>query len=195
MVFLLLRASGGRQVRGNRWLVRKRELVIDPGLEKPLLKLHRATDVKTFWKAVHRLLSASIANHSVGLSLQQNPNVSVIAKWTRSIPDDFFSTKALNRCATQSPRKKLVRLDDLFRNRSSFVRSGFYRRFMAPHKCVQGVTLFFWKRQRLICVIAILRNAKQGDFSQAEMKLLRQLYPQFLAALRRIESLDRERSV
>ncbi len=38
-------------------------------------------------------------------------------------------------------------------------------------------------------------TAKQGDFSPAEMKLLRQLYPQFLAALRRIESLERERSV
>src|SRR5215470_11397270 len=112
MVFLLLRASGGRQVRGNRWLVRKRELVIDPGLEKPLLKLHRAMDVKTFWKAVHRLLSASIVNHSVGLLLQQNPTVPVIAKWTRSMPDDFFAAKALKRCATQLPRKKVVRLND-----------------------------------------------------------------------------------
>ena len=47
----------------------------------------------------------------------------------------------------------------------------------------------------LICSIAILRAAKQGDFSPGELKLLRQLYAQFLAALRRIESLERERSV
>jgi DNA-binding CsgD family transcriptional regulator len=44
-------------------------------------------------------------------------------------------------------------------------------------------------------VIAILRTAKQGDFSPAEMKLLLQLYPQFLAALRRLGSLEREHLV
>src|SRR5882762_8434422 len=182
-------------MRGNSWLGSQREPVISPALEKPLLKLHRATDVKSFWKAVHRLLSASIEYHSVGLLLQQNPSAPVIAKWTRFMPDDFFAAKTLKRCAVQLPRKRLVRLNDLFRTRSSFVRSGFYRRYMAPQKCAHGIALFFWKRQRLICAIAILRAAKQGDFSTAEMKLIRQLYPQFLAALRGIESLERERCV
>jgi DNA-binding CsgD family transcriptional regulator len=182
-------------VTGDTWLGSKRESMIHSALEKPLLKLHRATDVKAFWKAVHRLLSASMANHCVGLLLQQNPSAPGIAKWTRSMPDDFFAAKALKRCATQPRRKKVVRLDDLFRSRSGFVRSGFHRRYMAPQKCAHGVTLFFWKRHRLICAIAILRTAKQGDFSTVEMKLLRQLYPQFLAALRGIESLERERCV
>lgn len=111
------------------------------------------------------------------------------------MPDDFFGAEALKRCAVQRPRKKIVRLTDLFRTRSSFVRSGFYRRYMAPQECAHGVALFFWKRQRLICAIAVLRTAKQGDFSTQEMKLLRQLYPQFLAALRALESLERERCV
>ncbi len=197
-------------MRADNWLGSKREPVISPALEKPLLKLHRAMDVKSFWKSVHRLLSASIAYHSVGLLLQQNRSAPVIAKWTRFIPDDFFAAKALKRCAVQRPRKRLVRLNDLFRNRSSFVRSGFYRRYMAPQKCAHGIALLFWKRQRLICSIAILRGAnqgdfstaetilrttKQGDFSTTEMKLLRQLYPQFLAALRGLESLERERCV
>ena len=182
-------------MRGNSWLIRKRELVIGPGLERPLLKLHRTTDVKSFWKAVHRLLSASVANHSVGLLLQQNPVVPAIAKWTRSMPEDFFTAEAFRRCVTQPRRKKLLRLNDLFRNHSSFVRSGFYRRCMAPQKCAYGVTLLFWKQERLVCAIAILRTPKQGDFSAAEIALLRQLYPQFLAAVRRIESLERERSI
>ncbi len=182
-------------MRGDSWLDSKREPVIDPALEKPLLKLHRAMDVKSFWKAVHRLLSASIAYHSVGLLLQQNPSAPVIARWTRFMPDGFFAAEPLKRRANQSPRKKLVRLNDLFRTRSSFVRSAFYRRYMAPQKCAHGIALFFWKRQRFICAIAILRGAMQGDFSTAETKLLRQLYPQFLAALRGIESLERERCV
>ncbi len=193
-VVFIMRARGGRYVRGGTWLVSNREPVIDPALEKPLLKLHRAVDVRSFWKGVHRLLSASIANHSIGLLLQQNTNMPVIAKWTRSSSNDF-AAEALKRCATQRRRKKVARLSDLFRNRSSFTRSGFYRRCMVPQKCAYGVTLFFRRRQRPVCVVAILRTMKQGDFSPAEVKLLRQLHPQFLAALRRIESLERERSV
>lgn len=190
-----MNAQGGRHVRGNTWLFGKHEAVIDPGLQRPLLKLHRAVDIKSFWRAVQRLVSASVANHSVGLLVQQNPNVPVIAKWARFMPEDFFAAEPLKRCAMQPRRKKLVRLNNLFRNRSSFLRSSLYRRYLAPQKCAHGVTLFFWKQQRLICMIGILRTPKQGDFSPAEITLLRQLYPQFLAALRRIESLDRERSV
>jgi DNA-binding CsgD family transcriptional regulator len=182
-------------MRGNTLLITKREPVIDPALQKPLLKLHRAVDVKSFWKSVQRLLSASVVNHSVGLLLQQDTSVPIIAKWTRSMPEDFFAAKPLDRCVTQSRRRKLLRLNSLFRSRSSFLRSSFYRRYMAPHKCAYGVTLFFRKQQKVVCVIAILRTAKQGDFSKPEMKLLRQLYAQILAALRRIECLERERSV
>src|SRR5439155_5151201 len=70
-----------------------------------------------------------------------------------------------------------------------------YRRYMAPQKCAHGVSLLFWKNQRLICVIAIMRTATQGDLLSAEMKLLRQLYPQFLTALCRLRSLEREHSL
>jgi DNA-binding CsgD family transcriptional regulator len=191
----IARAREGPHVRGDSWFIDKREPVTDPALEKPLLKLHRALDVKSFWKAVHLVLSASIPNHSVGLLLQQTPSLPVIAKWTRSMPEDFFTAEPVKSCFTQPRRKKLVRLSDLFRNRSSFVRSRFHRRYMAPQKCAHGVTLFFWEGQRVICIVAILRTRQQGDFSPAEIGLLRRLYPQLLAALRRVESLEHERSV
>jgi hypothetical protein len=66
---------------------------------------------------------------------------------------------------------------------------------MEPQKCADGVAMFFWKRQRLIYCIAVLRSTKEGGFSSAELKLLRQLYAQFVAVLRRIELLERERLV
>src|SRR5262249_50055064 len=91
--------------------------------------------------------------------------------------------------------RKMLRRNSFFRGRNRFVTSRFYRHYMAPQKCDNGVTLLFWKQQKLICAIAILRTPKQGDFLPAEIELLRQLYPQLLAALRRIESLGRERSV
>jgi DNA-binding CsgD family transcriptional regulator len=75
------------------------------------------------------------------------------------------------------------------------MKSAFYRRYMAPQKCAHGVGLLFWRDQRLICVIAMMRTATQGQLSPAETKLLQQLYPQFLTALCRLRSLEREHSL
>src|SRR2546429_1187176 len=66
---------------------------------------------------------------------------------------------------------------------------------MARQRCLYVVCLFFWRNQRPICVIAIMRTGMQGDFLPAEMKLLRELYPQFLTALHRLGALEREHSV
>ena len=182
-------------MRGHGGTSNKTQPVINPALERPLLRLHRATNFRSFWKAAYQLVSASIPNHSVGLSLQQSPGLPVISQWTVRMPADFFVVEPLCSYAMRPRPKKLVRLTELFDHHNSFERSAFYRRYMASQKCSHGVAMFFWKRQRLICSIAILRAAKQGDFSPGELKLLRQLYAQFLAALRRIESLERERLV
>jgi DNA-binding CsgD family transcriptional regulator len=173
----------------------KRKAVIDPSLEKTLLGLHAAMNLGSFWEAAQQLLAVAIPNRLIGLMLQPNPILPVVARWTLPVPDGFFTAESLeNYIAAQQPRK-FVRISDLFPNRSSLMKSGFYRRYMAPQKCAYGVCLFFWKSQRLICVIAIMRTATQGDLSSVEMKLLQQLYPQFLTALCRLRSLEREHSM
>jgi DNA-binding CsgD family transcriptional regulator len=173
----------------------KRESVIDPALEKPLLCLHAAMNVGSFWKAIQQLLSVAVPNRLIGLTFEHNPGWPTNARWTRPMPDDFFAAEPLKSYLAQAPRKKFMRLGNLFCNRSSFVKSNLYRRYIAAQKCAHGFCLFFWKRKRLICVIAILRTVKQGDISPTEMKLLLQLYPQFLAALGRLGSLEREHLV
>jgi DNA-binding CsgD family transcriptional regulator len=170
----------------------KREPVIDPVLERPLLGLHRAMNIDSFWKAVQRLLSAAIPNRLMGMTLQHNPILPMITRWTLPMPDGFFDAAPLKGYIAGRPRERFVRISDVFSNRSSLMKSAFYRRYMAPQKCAHGAGLFFWKDERLICVIAIMRTATQGDLSPAEMKLLRQLYPQFLTALHRLGSLERE---
>ena len=53
--------SGARaresKTNGDRIAVSKREPVVDPALEKPLLKLHRTMDVNSFWRATQQLLA------------------------------------------------------------------------------------------------------------------------------------------
>jgi DNA-binding CsgD family transcriptional regulator len=184
-----------QRLKGNRKTGSKLESVIDPALEKPLLSLHAAMNLGSFWKAIQQLLSAAMPNRLIGLMLQPNPILPMIARWTSPMRDGFFAAEPLKSYIAAQPRDRFVQISDLFSNRSCLMKSAFYRRYMAPQKCAHGICLFFWKDQRLICVIAILRTATQGDLSLAEMKLLRQFYPQFLTALCRLRLLEREHSL
>jgi DNA-binding CsgD family transcriptional regulator len=184
-----------QRLKGNPKTGSKREAVIDPSLEKTLLSLHAAMNLGSFWKAIQQLLAAAMPNRLIGLMLQPNPILPMIARWTLPMPDGFFAAEPLQSYIAAQPHQRFVRISDLFSNRSSLMKSAFYRRYMAPQRCAHGIGLFFWRRQRLICVIAIMRTATQGDLSPAEMKLLQHLYPQFLTALCRLRSLEREHSL
>jgi DNA-binding CsgD family transcriptional regulator len=182
-------------MKRNSRVSTKREPVIDPSLEKPLLSLHAAMNVGSFWKATQHLLSAAMPNRLIGLMLQPNPILPMTARWTAPMRDGFFTAEPLKSYIARQPRHRFVRINNLFSNRSSLIKSAFYRRYMARQKCAHGVGLLFWKDQRLICVIAIMRTATQGDLSPAELKLLQHLYPHFLTALCRLRSLEREHSL
>jgi DNA-binding CsgD family transcriptional regulator len=166
----------------------------DPAVEKHLLSLQRAMTVDAFWKATQQLLNAAIPNRLIGFTLQHNPISPPLVRWTRSMPDGFFAAEPLKSYIAAQRRKKILQIGDLFSNRRSFMKSRVYRRYMAPQECAQGAYLLFWENQRLVCAIVIMRAATQGDLSSAEMKLLRELYPQFLTALRRLRLLGRERA-
>src|SRR5438067_13015466 len=115
-----------------------------------------------------------------GLTLQHNPILPMITRWTLPMPDGFFNAAPLKGYIAGRPRNRFVRISEVFANRSSLMKSAFYRRYMAPQGCLHAVGLFFWKDERLICVIAIMRTARQGDLSPAELKMLRQLYTMVL---------------
>jgi DNA-binding CsgD family transcriptional regulator len=111
------------------------------------------------------------------------------------MPAGFFITQPLKRLLDARSRKKVVRIEDLFANSTAFKRSTIYRRYLAPHKCTHALCFLFWRQRRLISAIVIMRTSAQGDFSTIEKRLLRQLYQQFSITLRRLLSLERERTV
>ena len=171
-----------------------RETIIDSAVEKPLLSLHGTIDIESFWKAVQRVIEAALPGCFVGMTLQHNPILPMIARWTRPISDGSFNSKPLEAYLAAHPRSKFVRASDVFPRRSELMKSTFYRQYMAPQKCLYALGLFFWSGQRLICVIVIMCTAKQGDLDEPKLKLLKHLYPQFQTALRRLGSLEREHS-
>jgi DNA-binding CsgD family transcriptional regulator len=167
-------------------------VTISSVVEKSLLSLHSAISVLAFWRAVQRVINAALPGSLIGMTLQHNPIHPMLVKWTREIREGFFDSKPLTKYLNAHPRTRFVHSSDLFPRRRNFVKSDFFRKYMAPQKCVHAIGLLFWRGQRLISVIVIMRTAKQGEFTVPQMKLLRRLYPHFHAALRRLSSLERE---
>src|SRR5207247_9531259 len=104
----------------------------------------------SFWKAVQELLAAAIPNRLIGLMLQPNPILPMIARWTLPMRDGFFAAEPLKSYITAQSRHRFVRIDDPFSNRSSLMKSAFYRLSMVPPNYEHGGCLWSWKDQGYI---------------------------------------------
>ncbi|HYS96397.1 MAG TPA: hypothetical protein VEL08_07710, partial [Chthoniobacterales bacterium] len=110
----------------------RRGSMADPAVEKCLRSLQRAMNVDAFWKAAQHLLGTAVPNRLIGFTLQHNPTLPPFTRWTRPVPDGFFAAEPLKSYIAAQRRKKIVRIGDLFSNRRSFMKSRFYRRYLAP---------------------------------------------------------------
>jgi len=164
-------------------------------LEKPLLHLHAAIDIDSFWKAVQQAIEAALPTCFIGLTLQHTPILPRIVRWTRKIPGGFFRIDPFETYFATHPRSRLVLVSDVFPDERRLKKSLFFRNYMAPVNAQHAIGLFFWNAGRLLGVLVVMRSPKQGALSQAEMKLIRQLYTQFQTALGRLRSLEREHTV
>ena len=169
--------------------------VLDPTLEKPLLRLHAATDVDSFWKAVQDVIEAALATSFIGLTLQHSPILPRIAKSTEKLPGSFFPIMLIKKYFSSHPHRSVVFIRDFFSDERHFRRSSFYRGCMVPMNGRCAIGLFFWESRRLLAAIIVVRSAQQGELSLQEMKLILHLHTQFQTALRGLHSRSRERAV
>jgi DNA-binding CsgD family transcriptional regulator len=173
----------------------KRRSVVDPILEKPLLHLHGATDIDSFWKAVQQVIEAALPSCFIGLTLQHAPILPRVMRSTRKIYAGVSGVPPIGAYFVAHPRRRLVLSSDVFPDERRLKKSLFYRSYMAPVNGRYAIGLFFWNAGRLLGAIVIMRSAKQGPLSRAEVKRVRQLYTQFQTALGRLRSLEREHTV
>jgi DNA-binding CsgD family transcriptional regulator len=172
----------------------RRRNILEPAVQKPLLRLHAALDLTSFWKAIQGVINVALPGSFLGLTLQHNPVMPMIAKWSHPIPDGNFNSTLLQNYLRSHPRRRFVRSNDIFPNMEKLEKSEFYQKYMEPQKRRHAIGMFFWRGQRLIGVIVIMRTARQGELNPRQTKLLQQLYPQFQTALHRLGSLEREHS-
>ena len=167
---------------------------VDPTLEKPLLHLHAANDVDSFWNAVQDVIGAAVPTCFIGLTLQHGPISPRIAKATKKLPGSFFPIMPIEKYFKTHPHRNILFISDFFSDARHFRRSSFYRGCMAPINGRCAIGLFFWDVRRLLAAIIVVRSVHQGELSRCEMRLMRHLHAQFQTALGRLRLLERERA-
>jgi len=169
--------------------------IVDPRLEKPLLHLHAAIDIDSFWNAVQDVIEAALPTCFIGITLQHSPILPGIAKSTEKLPGSFFPIVPIEKYFNTHPHRNIVFISDFFPRERRFKTSSFYRRCMMPIHGRSAIGLFFWGIRRLLAAIILVRSAQQGELSSREMSLIRHLHAQFQTALGRLRLLERERAV
>src|SRR5215831_14520626 len=169
--------------------------VLDPTLEKPLLHLHAAIDVDSFWKGVQDVIEATLPNCFIGLTLQHSPILPRIAKSTQKLPGSFFPIMPIKKYFSAHPHRNILVINDFFSDERHFRRSSFYRDCIAPINGRCAIGLFFWESRRLLAAIIVVRSEQQGELSPGEVRVIGHLHSQFQTALRRLHSRSRERAV
>ena len=169
--------------------------VLDPTLEKPLLHLHAAIDVDSFWKGVQDVIEAALPNCFIGLTLQHSPILPRIAKSTQKLPGSFFPIMPIKKYFSAHPHRNILVINDFFSDERHFRRSSFYRDCIVPINGRCAIGLFFWEIRRLLAAIIVVRNLQQGELSPGEVRVIRHLHSQFQTALHRLHSRSRERAV
>ena len=169
--------------------------VLDPTLEKPLLHLHAAIDVDSFWKGVQDVIEAALPNCFIGLTLQHSPILPRIAKSTQKLPGSFFPIMPIKKYFSTHPHRNIVFINDFFSDERHFRRSSFYRGCIVPINGRCAIGLFFWDIRRLLAAIIVVRNLQQGELSPGEVRVIGHLHSQFQTALHRLHSRSRERAV
>jgi DNA-binding CsgD family transcriptional regulator len=169
--------------------------IVDPRLEKPLLHLHAAIDVGSFWQAVQDVIGAAFPACFIGLTLQHSPISPRIAKSTKKLPGSFFPIMPIEKYFSAHPHRNIVFISDFFPDERHFKGSSFYSGCMVPMNGRCAIGLFFWDIRRLLAAIIVVRNVQQGELSPREMRVIRHLHAQFQTALRRLRSRERERAV
>src|SRR5881394_4617371 len=169
--------------------------VLDPTLEKPLLHLHAAIDVDSFWKGVQDVIEAALPSCFIGLTLQHSPFLPRITKSTEKLAASFFPIMAVKKYFSAHPHRNIVFINDFFSDERHFRRSSFYRGCIVPLNGRCAIGLFFWDSRRLLASIIAVRNLQQGELSPGEARVIGHLPSQFQTALHRLHSRSRERAV
>ncbi len=165
------------------------------------LDLHRALDMEALWRAVVRVVSESLPGCEIIAALPLDGLIPVTCRTTLKVDDPAAYWQRVNAAEppmakqiAESPGLEVSFLDDEM-TAEVLEASRFYHEIMAPAGIRHMSGLLFWEDQHFFSHIGLARSAARGPFTDAEREVIREMHPHFAAALIRVKSIDRLKSV
>ena len=172
----------------------------ESALDRALLELHAAQEMRDFWEETRRVLHAALPLHYVCLCLRPFallPSTVFRERAPFSSDEEFRLFQELSPVQPHlaaHPGETLTRMSDIVPD-TELPQTEFFRRFMLPHDDRYFACLNFWRDGLFQGLIGLHRTAEQRDFTASDLTFLSRLYPHFDTALQRILNVHRERAV
>jgi DNA-binding CsgD family transcriptional regulator len=151
-----------------------------------LISLQRAITPEEVWQSTHALMHAATPTHFVVLGL---PSLGIMPFFLRTTMPTrdigrFGQLAPLNTAIATHPGLTVARMSDYYTAKRG---DPFYEEFLKPDGWLHAAALLFWSEDgRFIGQLASLRTAAQGDFTDADLAVLRRLHPTVNAAISRL---------
>lgn len=166
--------------------------------EKAMLRVYQTQTISQLGHAVVELIYALIPvrcsavflrplGFKESLIFSRPEHLTMYQAWVREAPRVDIWLKR----SPPVPGQRVVRNTDHTPDRI-FARSKMCRR-MKEFNLRYGAAVQVWDRQELIGLVLLARSKAQGDFSNADMRLLGRVYPYIATAVRRVFALQKDR--
>jgi len=157
-----------------------------------LVALQRALTPEELWQAANQLLRAAMPVYHVLIGLPCLGTMPVFLRTTLPVPDPDNYFVRLNAVAplavalAHNPGATTLRMSDGL-PREALPGLPFYEEFMKPEGWLYSAGLIFWSSSgEFIGQLSLIRTEAQGDITDAEMAILRELHPLANAAVERL---------
>ncbi len=178
-----------------------------PRAQRAVLGLHRALDFADLWTALQRVFETLVPHDTLVMSVnyvdwrRETTTRRLTSTHSRVLDDEnssklvaaegrnFFQPFLEKNSGIPCYRHTEIMPDEL----EKIPETRYYQRYMTPLGWRYSAHLLFWREGDVETAFALRRRPDQGDFTPAEMDVLRALHPQIAVAFERVKLFEGER--
>jgi len=168
-----------------------------PDIQRLLLRLHASTEIHECWNALPALLAEATPHDALvtylnffdftaswrAAKILATPNASRPMTWFEGRRQVDMTPRFV---LSQPERIKLYRLSDVIPDEHQLQNTAFFRDYLAPSGWHFLAVSLFWRGGSVCSQVALRRTKAQGDFTDRELALLRDLHPHIETVLNRL---------
>lgn len=184
---------------------RSASALMSPRGQRAILALHRPMELGALWTAIQRVLEALVPHDTLVMSVnyldwrRENTTRRLTSARSRVVDEEDAAQIISEEGRTffqpfleANPGIPCYRHSDLM-DPDRIPETRYYQRYMIPMGWRFSAHLLLWRDREVETSIALRRRSDQGDFTRAEMGLLRLLHAHLTVAFERVREFEGER--